>query len=498
MSNTFLKKSSLLLLIACLALLININKPFYGHHDWNGVYFGNALRNTVKYGFLKLKFGFAYTFQPTSATKLNFYTHYPPVFHFCMGLAAKIMGVHEWSMRLVSVIASLVGLYLFLRLTKTLFNQKTAILAGVFYIFNPMFLYFGKMPIHEVIGLALINFVFLKYVRYFYHKSNKNFLKLIIALFLACQTVWVAYYLCPLLWLHHYIFKKQKPDNKSFILILLIPLMSFIGHLVHTYILTNSWDNGLFTTMLFRMQIGLKAFKFNFSWREYIYQELLWISVYFTKILCLLCFIYLLLFIKKLINKKMFLTDSFLVILLLFPLLDMLIFKNLYYIHDYKLFYFLLPIPMIAANCLLSIIQKLARLWKNNKNINLCIIILVFILVSTERINYVKILLTSSGNKIGYDLGRLINQNTNINDNVLIGSLSFGEYFAYFVNFYGERKNEYFEPNQQAFNKAINKKTKLVIIPKEREKIEPVLIELLLSEYQFKEDNQWIIFRRRE
>ena len=47
----------LVILLAFFLLLPKIDKPFFGHHDWNGVFYSNIARNYLRYGYLKTKFG---------------------------------------------------------------------------------------------------------------------------------------------------------------------------------------------------------------------------------------------------------------------------------------------------------------------------------------------------------------------------------------------------------------------------------------------------------
>ena len=44
-----------LLTVAWFLLSIGISKPFIGHHDWNGVQYGNIARNHLHYGLQQTK-----------------------------------------------------------------------------------------------------------------------------------------------------------------------------------------------------------------------------------------------------------------------------------------------------------------------------------------------------------------------------------------------------------------------------------------------------------
>ena len=497
MSNISFKKIKLafIILLASFFLIYKIDKPFIGHHDWNGVFFGNIANNTLKFGFLKTKFGAVSSFLPQNKTDFSFYTHYPPIFHLLLGLEAKIIGVQEWSMRFLAVIFSLIALFLFYKTVELVFDHKIAFVACLFFIFNPMFLYFGKMPVHEVFGLFFIIFAIYCYIIFFLQGNKRNFFWLVLSLVLACQAVWSGYYLSFLFIVHYYFFKKKKGKKKDkFWLIGLIPLISFLSHIIYTFILTGSWDNGLFATMLFRMQIGDKAKAFSFTLPEYIKHEALWLTVYFTRVLCFFYLIYCLLLVKKIIKRKINFKDSFLLIILIFPFIDIIIFKNVCFIHDYKLYYFLLSIPLLASLSLFWFKKKLEFLWKKNKLITIIIFSLIFGLFITERVKFIKTLLNTSINKSAYDLGLIIKEKSKPGEIILVGSKSWAEFQDLFLNFYGQRKIVYFNPDLESFEKIKSNQAKFVVFINSREKPSQDLLNLLKQDYKSFQAKAFIFF----
>lgn len=504
--NIFSKniKILFLILIALFLLTYKINKPFIGHHDWNSVFFANIAKNTAKFGFLKTKFGAVYSFLPKTEADFRFHTHQPPILHLLLGLEAKIIGVQEWSMRLLAIIFSLVALYFFFKIAELLFDQKIALIASLLFIFNPMFLYFGKMPVHEIFGLPLIALSIYRYIIFFRRQERKNYFWLILSLTLACQTVWSGYYLAPLFAAHYWFFNPSTlsrikfPKGKKILLLILVPIISFLTHLLHGLILKGEWDNYLFSTLLFRMQLGEKASMYKFTILQYIKTEALWLTVYFTRILCFLNLIYYLLLGKKIIKRKLNPRDGFLLMIIAFGFIDPIIFRNLCFIHDYKLYYFLLSIPLLAAVSLFYLKRKLEFFWKKSNLIAFLTFCLVFILFAAERIKFTKALLETAINKKAYDLGLIIQKKSNEGEVVLVAPPSFVEFEGIFLKFYAQREIIYFNPNLSEFNKFYSDKTGLVTFVKNDEGPTQSLLEFLKGNYSFFKTENFLIFDLKE
>ena len=230
-------KLFLVILLAFFLLSYKIDKPFIGHHDWNAVFYAKIAQNTRKFGFLKTKFGAVFPFLHKTETNFRYHTHQPPMLHLLLGLEAKLIGVQEWSMRLLTILFTLTALYFFFKIGEFLFNKKTAFVASLFFIFNPMFLYFGKLPVHETFGLPWLAFSIYRYMIFFQKENRKNFFYLALSLIIGCQTIWSAYYLVPLFIIHYFLFAKnaKKKSGRGFYWLILIPLLSFLSHLMRFF-----------------------------------------------------------------------------------------------------------------------------------------------------------------------------------------------------------------------------------------------------------------------
>src|SRR3989344_301504 len=258
-------------LIGLIVLLtLGITKPFIGHHDWNGVFYSSIARNYLKHGF-ETKLG-----QMTSPG--NFYTHYPPLFTWLLAADFKLLGVNDITARLLPLTLTILSFILLIKIT----DSVIPLLLGL----TPMIRYFSHMPSQE----ALMVFLAILTV-YWYKKRNSK------AIFITAATLgwsgWAGYFLLPLLWLHAKFFTpKFKP---VFLKAMGILAITFLFHLLHTYLLTGSLiGGGIFDALLLRLNLypalGLVEPELagQFSWLSYLVKEFHTLNIYYTSTVLLL------------------------------------------------------------------------------------------------------------------------------------------------------------------------------------------------------------------
>jgi len=94
---------------------------------------------------------------------------HPPFFYLILKTWSFVFGTSPIGLRLFSVTASLLtGLYVY-EIAKLLFNKKTAFLATIFLLFNPLFVYYSQ----ELRMYALVS-LFLSASTYYFFKIQKS------------------------------------------------------------------------------------------------------------------------------------------------------------------------------------------------------------------------------------------------------------------------------------------------------------------------------------
>lgn len=467
--EVFIKKNIpllFLILLAGLLLSFRIDKTFIGHHDWNGVVYGHLARSYLREGF----------FQKGA-------THYPPLLPICLSVSFAIFGVVEWAARLVPLMASLGMIVLLFKLTEELWNQQVAVFACLFLIFTPMFLYFGKMPVHETVSPVFVLFTLFHYYHWLKKGLKRSYFFIILGTILGGLTSWAGYYLVPLLIIHCWCFKKEKEFFRRIFLLFPLSIMMFISHLFYIKLSTGSFiDKGFLKAFLFRFNLGPQAETVSFTYSKFFILQARWMVVYFTRIVVVLSFLWMMLFLFSFLkNKKIGLKESFILILLFFGFTHSAIFRNAAFIHDYLLYY-TLPFFSMAAGLVL---YQFGLRIKNNF-LKIIFYSLVFYLFITERIPFTKTLLATKMNESGYKLGVLIKQLTSKREEVLVASKEFGAFLDVFVRFYADREVKYQDFNLEDFKKEekeLKKKYRFFIITKTHDYVPYDLKDYLRKRY---------------
>ncbi len=389
----------IILLIAGAILSYHIDKPFWGHHDWNGVYWGAVARNYVRYGVLATKFAMVGGNGVIALDQFGYNFHYAPLFPLIWAGFFKVFGVSEWSSRLMSITFSLGSLTVFYFLVKKYFDIKTAIVSSIFWISTPMFIYFGKMPVHEI---PLMFFVLLAF--YFY--LSGRFKLLLVATITAGLITWPGYFIIPAITAHWMLFKNGRTLKFNQILIFWASsFILFTLFLTHNYLVTGSIIGGG-VKEVFLLRVG------GVSPVLYISTLLRWSWTYY--------FLLVPLSVIGLLRTR----SKILILFLTYAIIYPIIFRDASFRHDYLLIYFW---PFLALGSAVVI-----------KNLPLGLIIALAIFA--VRLPYTKALITGNFYHTSVEVGKYIKPITKPTDRVLVVSLDQGAPFdAWFVGFYADR-----------------------------------------------------------
>ena len=398
-------KLSLIVIIIFTSLLVlthNINKPFYGHHDWNGVFYSGIARNYLRFGLIGTKLG-------QMTTPGSFYTHYPPLFTLILAAVFKIFGLKDLVARLVPVILTIAGLLVFYKISRSRIVFALAL--------TPMLRYFGQMPSQEplIIFLTLLSL-------YFFQK--KNLWGFYICVFLNGLSGWAGYFFYP--WL--FFLNRRWATKAIFILI-----GTFCLHLIHIYVLTGSFGGGgIFDALTLRAGLFPLLNRVEpelagqFTWVAYFIKEAHILTVYYTLTLLTLAAISLILF-----------RDKLTLILLAWGFSYPLIFSNVVFVHEYFNVFFW---PFLALS--------LANLVKKFK-LKPVFLFIICLAIFFERNKFYQALVVTNAFEPGYKLGMEINQTTEQNNLVTVyNTKDFISSQSLFIDFYSDRQIEYIETNE--------------------------------------------------
>lgn len=190
----------LILGLALVVLTYNINKPFIGHHDWNGAFWGSVARNYLGELQRLTRPTHMQTLDHLHSNHVVYYSDYTPVMPLLFTLSALVFGLSEFSLRLVTVCFSLLLLFFIYKIGSYLYNRQVGLAASVFALLTPMFIYFGKLPDHEPIVTALITGAFYFYISESRTSPRRGWFLVFLAAALAES--WSAYFMIPFLLAH--------------------------------------------------------------------------------------------------------------------------------------------------------------------------------------------------------------------------------------------------------------------------------------------------------
>lgn len=427
-----------ILLVSGWILSRNLNKPFYGHHDWNGVFYGNIARNYLRYGFLKTKFGQVTNSGIQPVDQFNYYTHYPVLFPVLLSLNYRLLGISEFSTRLMPIVFSLGSILLLYHLAQKLKFSLLASLATTTIVFTPMVRYFGKMPTQEAM---MVFFSLLSVILYL----NKNFKLLLFTAFLNGLTGWAGYFLYPLLALHSYLFRRSL--WRQLVKTCFVLLFTFILHLLHLYFLTGSLVGGsLISALLLRLNLTDYP---QFTWIKYLIQQARWLTIYYTRTFLLAAGIVLTpLTLKVLKRRRLNQSQSIILLFFFWGLSYPLIFSNVVFIHEYFNIFFL---PFFA----LAFAWLINQLWQKSQLLAIISAVILTSLIFNERLSFYQALENTQAHKSGYKLGSLINQIVPFDQPALVfASSNYISNNEVFIKYYADRKINFAIYDQPGLDQA--------------------------------------------
>lgn len=398
-----------LAIFSLLILSYQITKPFVGHHDFNNVFYGNMARNLVRYGPVATKLGQITNSGWVNPENFTYHTHHPPFLIWLLAASYWIFGISEFSTRFVPIIFSTLTLVVFYQLLKKVVDEKVALFSCFFWIATPLYLYFGKMAVQEILVLFFAIFSFWQYFFWRDNKNSKNFALLLAGLLGGTFSGWPGYYpVVIILVLDIAAFKKIRPD---IIPIATIPLFAFGFQLFQNYLLTGSAIGGGFDKAFFlRSEI--------IPWGPYLKREASWILSYFTKPLVLAATFGLFYNFRKII-----------LIFLILGILHLLIFRQAAEKHDY-LIYYLLPFFSLSTSLFI-------KKFFNRAFYRIGLILLVLELIFGYR--FFIALQNSDYAKAGLIAGELIQQTTKQKDKTILVDPDIFNNYDWQVIFYSDR-----------------------------------------------------------
>ena len=224
----------------------DINRHFVGLHSWGDAHGPWHARVQVKYGLGYTKGLYTWAVGDPPTENPSRYLDHPQLPNLLNAAFMAALGVNRWALRVENLIATIITLFLFLKILQRLLDEKTALLAGLFFCSSPLIGYFGA-------GGWLYPFAFMSIWCYLVvigalakgpQPSKWHKFGLAVGLFFALQMSWEGFFFALAIGVH-YVFRcvrnRRLFDVKLFAILAIAPLSSLaLDFLVLTA--ARGWD----------------------------------------------------------------------------------------------------------------------------------------------------------------------------------------------------------------------------------------------------------------
>jgi len=225
--------AGLLVILLCSIMTRDITRPFYGLHSWAEAHgpWNARVHLTYGLGYTKGLVTKAVGYPPTQ--KPTRYLDHPQLPALLNAAAMTVLGINTWALRATNVAATVVALLLFLKILHGLLDDKTALLAGLFFCLFPLIGYFGvNMWLYPLSFWAIWCYlVLIKGLKDGPKPSVLHKCGLAAGLFFALQMSWEGFFFALAIGVH-YVFRcirrRQFPEMTILAILIIAPLSSLI------------------------------------------------------------------------------------------------------------------------------------------------------------------------------------------------------------------------------------------------------------------------------
>lgn len=422
----------LLIILAAIILLYRIDKPFWGQFDWTGAWFGTIARNYLQIDIAKTRLAPITVAGTVNKVDWKYYNHYPITLPIIIAASLAVFGVHEWSIRLVPLVFSLLMLGSFYMLCRRFFHPLVGIFGLASVLVTPMLIYYGKLPVHEqpVLFFSLA-------ALYCYLAKRKRLMLLFFVL--AFIVSWTGAYILLLITVYNLAVDRQRWRE------LLPAYLALAGvvilHFIHIYFSSDLRDFSLATAD--RTKSGGSPIAF-------LIKQTKWFLALYTKPLTLISFLSLILWRKPLL--LMFFVWGF---------FQWVVVNSIAWIHDYMLIYFL---PFVALSSGLFF----WKVWRINRYIFMTVFSAVIVLSLFWHLSFTAALLNSKDQTSEiYPVANFIRDHSSFGDRIFVavkpGSDFEVHYPSHYLSYYTDRYVKYGTINgiNPGYNYVISKGDRL-------------------------------------
>jgi hypothetical protein len=208
----------------------DINRPFTGLHSWGQAHEPWIARVHVKYGLGYTKGLMTWAVGDPPTPNPSRYLDHPQLPLLTDAAFMLVLGVNHWALRAVNISMTVVTLLIFLKIVRALFDDKTALLAGLLFAIAPLNGYFGVGTwLYPLAFLAIWCYLVLIRALHAGPQPTKwHEFGLAAGLFFALQMSWEGFFFALALGVHYVLrcVRKRQLDIKLLAILAVAPLSS--------------------------------------------------------------------------------------------------------------------------------------------------------------------------------------------------------------------------------------------------------------------------------
>jgi hypothetical protein len=360
--------------MAVLLLCRDVGAPFNSWHELNDAVITEFARNHIEYGLGYTK-GYG-TWGDTIAPPVSpeRYLNHPPLLALVTALPLLVFGDHEWSARLVPIVATLGSTALLMTIVSRLGGPVLGALTGLFFVTLPLTAYFGRMVCHEapvqLFSLLMIH-GYLEWTGLYPGEPRRRRGALLygIGAVLGIGTGWAALLPAGLLWAWHaQRVVRGTGEPRLLVPLFLVPALAFAAVVLH--ILAGcGWDLDVLKALLWTRSLTGEGGRQ--PWSSWIAQQRIYVGRNFTWPDVLVALVSAPLVVREIFRRAPASVGSHFpvtgvlarvaVVCALQGALWVVALKNESWFHDYWQFFFGPPVALGVAGVAVSLHRWLAR-----------------------------------------------------------------------------------------------------------------------------------------
>lgn len=349
----------------CSIVLVGASLAAYrlGEPPWETRYHGFVVSeypfnaaNYLRHGYLTTKLGpVENPGADVAPEEFQYRASHGNVTALLISFAYQIFGVSYWSARLVPLLLALGVSALTFLLTLQLTRDRLASLAALlFCALSPILTFYGRLPGPHNLAVFFVLLAFLFYWRWAQHGRRAEMYLVFVALGVGAWTDWVAYFGFPALLLHYLCFFWREHGWRFALALLVAPLVCFLSYALWLVALNPVQTlSSLRERFLFRT-VSSGSEEFAFLGSEVLTQFFAKADLLLTMPVAILGFVWLLLFLRSAWRRQVTAAEGLIFALFVFGGTHNLVFQNRIMIHEFIMFYQLVPAFAIAAGVTLS------------------------------------------------------------------------------------------------------------------------------------------------